>query len=269
MRLTIAAAAITAVLASVLPAAWAPRTMAAVACPIAIVHKGLHWPYSAAPENSLAAIDDAMRAGARWVETDVAMSRDGQPVIMHGGATFGQVTGRTGTPADYTFAQLTAMRLRTHPGAAFTAQRIPSMAAYLARVRALHIHVEIEVAGTGAQFGTYIRVLKAYGAAGFAQVSGTSPANLAAVRRAYPGMRTDLLVAPFWPLTSAGAAGSVMVDAATGYLTAAQVAALARQHVLTDIWTPVTPAQMRQALAVHPHAITTDNLVLFRQVTGC
>jgi hypothetical protein len=190
---------------------------------------------------------------------------------MHGGASFTDVTGHTGDPGAYTYAQLLSMRLRTHPGAPFTFQHVPSMGAYLAKVKAYRMHVEIEVSPswTGTEFATYIRILKAYGAASFAHVSGTSVINLTAVRRAYPGMRTDLLVAPFWPLGSQGAAGSVMVDAATGYLTAAQVAALASRGVLADIWTPDTGTQMRQALAVRPHAVTTDNLPLFRSATGC
>ena len=113
-------------------------------------------------------------------------------------------------------AQLARMRLRDAPGMPFTRQRIPTMAAYLLRARADHLKVEVEVdAGwTRAQFATYIRVLKSVGARWFARVSASSPAVLAKVRRAYLGMRTDLLVAPYWPLTAAGAAGSVQADVA-------------------------------------------------------
>lgn len=255
--------------AALLPAACTPRAGAA-ACPAAVAHKGLHWPWSAWPENSLAAIGAAARHGAGWVETDVAMSRDGQPVIMHGGASFRAVTGRVGQPGDYAARQLLGMRLRTHPGARYTAQRIPSMGAYLARVKAWRLRAEIEVspAWAPAEFRTYIRVLRAQGAAAFARVSGISPANLAAVRRAYPGIRTDLLAASFWPAPPT-AAGSVQEDLEVSYATPARAARLARQHTALDIWTPDTRAAMRRALALHPAMVTTGNLGLFRRLTGC
>lgn len=256
--------------AGVVPAGVAAPAAAAAGCPVVAAHKGLHWPYSPDPENSLAAIGDAARHGARWIETDVAMSRDGWPVIVHTGADFAFVTGRPGQPGGYTYAQLLAMRLRTHPGAPFTGQRIPSVAAYLATARAWRLHVEIEVETwwTAAEFGRYMRILKAAGLAGFGDVSGVTPGILAAVRRAYPGLRTHLLAASYWHAPPT-AQGSVMEDLEVSYATPARAAALAAQRTALDIWTPDTTAAMRKALALHPAMVTTDDLGLFRRLSGC
>jgi glycerophosphoryl diester phosphodiesterase len=45
-----------------------------------IAHRGAS---RAAPENTLPAIREAARHGARWVEVDVKLTADGKPVIIH------------------------------------------------------------------------------------------------------------------------------------------------------------------------------------------
>lgn len=57
-----------------------PQTHPAIALPTLIGHRG----YSArAPENTLAAVREAHRAGIQWVEIDVQLLGDGTPVIWH------------------------------------------------------------------------------------------------------------------------------------------------------------------------------------------
>jgi glycerophosphoryl diester phosphodiesterase len=257
--------------------AGASHTAAAAGCPVLAAHKGMHWPYWGMPENSLGAIDAAARNHAPWVETDTAVARDSNIVIMHGGVSFHDLTGRAGTPAGYTTAQLTAMRLRDAPGMPFTGQHLPTLWQYLQRAKADHERVEVEgsASWTGAQFAMFIRRLKGAGARWFARVSGTSPAFLARVRAAYPGMATDLLVAPYWPLTGAGTAGSVQADVAVAdprypaWSPPSLLASLRGQHAAIDLWTPDDTAAIRAALAIHPDMVTTDNLTLFHRLSGC
>ena len=45
-----------------------------------IAHRGYH---AAAPENTLAAFEAAIMVGASGIETDVRISRDGVPVLIH------------------------------------------------------------------------------------------------------------------------------------------------------------------------------------------
>lgn len=71
-------------------------------------HRGGHL---AAPENSLAAVDEAAAAGTDFVEMDVRVSSDGVPFIMHDG-TVNRTTGGTGKGEDMTYAQLRALRLK-------------------------------------------------------------------------------------------------------------------------------------------------------------
>ncbi len=253
---------------------------ATATCPTLVAHMGFHYPYWGLPENSLGAITAASVNGkATWVETDVNMSGGGQspvPIIMHG-AALQYFTNLTGPPQNYTVTQLTAQRLYLVPGTSttppsgLTYEHLPTLTAYLARAKTLGEKVEVEESSswTAAEFAAYIAVMKAAAASTFTTVSGTSVTGLAAVRKAYPGERTHLLVAPFWPLTAAGAGGSSQVDAATGYLTGFQVRAFQAAGVTVDIWTPDTTAAFTIALFVHPNQVTTDALTQFHNISGC
>lgn len=63
-----------------------------------------------APENSLAAIDEAVRAGADIVELDVKVSADGVPFLMHD-HTVTRTTGGVGEAESLTYGALRRLRL--------------------------------------------------------------------------------------------------------------------------------------------------------------
>ena len=67
-----------------------------------VAHRGYPRHY---PENTLAGITAALQAGARHLEVDVQLSRDGVPVLFHD-ATLERTTGRPGTVMDLDFATL-------------------------------------------------------------------------------------------------------------------------------------------------------------------
>src|SRR5207244_2240185 len=57
-----------------------PRPPATMPLPDLVAHRGYALRY---PENTLVALDAAIRAGAKYVELDVQLSKDGFPVLMH------------------------------------------------------------------------------------------------------------------------------------------------------------------------------------------
>ncbi|MCJ2185783.1 glycerophosphodiester phosphodiesterase family protein [Novosphingobium beihaiensis] len=71
-------------------------------------HRGGHLK---APENSLAAIDEAVAAKADFVETDVHVTTDGVPYIMHD-HTVERMTGGIGGSEDISYADLRKLRLK-------------------------------------------------------------------------------------------------------------------------------------------------------------
>ena len=241
-----------------IPAAGRTRA-AAAACPVPVAHKGLHWPWSGYPENSLAAAQLAVRAGAPWVETDVHVSRDGQWVVIHDW-TVDRTTTRTGLVSSYTAAQLAGMRLTLKPGVEDPATSfIPGLARYLQIVRWNHGHAEVEISParlSAGQLAAFIRAYDSQAGWRYDRVSSFYPSVLAAVRHADPRVKTDLLLfGGFAP-----SAGSVQEDVPYGLLTAATVSRLHRDGIQADAWTPDDPAAWHALAAMGTDMITTDDV---------
>lgn len=110
--------------------------------PEIIAHRG----YAAhAPENTLAAMDAALDAGARAVEWDVQIASCGTPVLFHD-VHLGRTTNGVGPVRRRTLAQLQALDAGSWFAPEFADERIPSLAQALARVadRAERIYCEIK-----------------------------------------------------------------------------------------------------------------------------
>ncbi|WP_169336706.1 glycerophosphodiester phosphodiesterase family protein [Woodsholea maritima] len=77
-----------------------------------VAHRGC---WSAAPENSVAAIEACARIGVRAVEIDVQMTRDGHLIVFHD-STLKRMTNGWGYIADHTLEELRALRLYERDG---------------------------------------------------------------------------------------------------------------------------------------------------------
>ncbi|AWO02112.1 glycerophosphodiester phosphodiesterase [Chitinophaga alhagiae] len=107
-------------------------------------HRGPHINH---PENSLAAIREAIRLGVDIVELDVRETKDGVLVLMHD-KTITRTTGQPGGTQDYTYAQLRQFPL-LHNGQP-TTERIPTLEAALQLVKD-HILIDIDFKADGAE----------------------------------------------------------------------------------------------------------------------
>ncbi|RIQ31140.1 glycerophosphodiester phosphodiesterase family protein [Jiangella rhizosphaerae] len=99
-----------------------------------IAHRG-YW--RGAPENSIAAIEQAIERGAHVVEIDVQRTADGHLVLMHD-TTVDRTTNGTGAVSSLTLAQIKALRLKEHLGgaqAALTDHQVPTLEEALAVVK--------------------------------------------------------------------------------------------------------------------------------------
>lgn len=99
-----------------------------------VAHRGFPEAY---PENSLAGVRAALEAGAKFVEFDVQLSRDGMPVVMHD-PTLARVSGSVDN-GDVGALDWETLSTRTigEPGRfgdSFMDQRVPSLADMLALV---------------------------------------------------------------------------------------------------------------------------------------
>lgn len=82
-----------------------------------------------APENSLAALENAIRYGVDIVETDVRSTKDGQLVILHD-PHVARVTNGQGYVSNMTLEEIKRLNLRDALGQT-TAEKIPTLEEYM------------------------------------------------------------------------------------------------------------------------------------------
>lgn len=83
-----------------------------------------------APENTIPAFEAAFASGLAVVETDVQLTADGYPVLLHD-PTVDRTTDGTGAVADLTLAQVQALDAGSWFAPEFTGTRIPQLAEFL------------------------------------------------------------------------------------------------------------------------------------------
>lgn len=99
---------------------------------VVIAHRGEHLHH---PENTLAAFQGAIDAGADYFELDVRTTSDGNRVILHD-SKLDRTTDGTGEVAQHTFQDVRALDAGSKFSAAFTGTKVPALdeALELARV---------------------------------------------------------------------------------------------------------------------------------------
>jgi glycerophosphoryl diester phosphodiesterase len=152
-----------------------------------------------APENTLAGFRKAAEAGARWVEFDVRLARDGRCVLLHDD-TLERTTTGSGRADLLGFEELQRVDAGAWFGAAFAGERIPSFEETIELLEALGLGANVEVKpGRGAEAATgkaVAEVLRARWPKSLPTplVSSFKEASLAAVREAAPEFPRGLLV---------------------------------------------------------------------------
>lgn len=85
-----------------------------------------------APENTLAALERSIAAGADWAEIDVQLTRDGVPVVMHD-VDLMRVAGDPRRVAQVTYRELSSVVQRPAAGSPARERRIASLGEFLDR----------------------------------------------------------------------------------------------------------------------------------------
>jgi glycerophosphoryl diester phosphodiesterase len=132
--------------------------------PIAIAHRGCA---GEAPENTLCSFELALAQGAAILESDVHLTRDGVPVLIHD-PVIDRVTNGSGAVADYTLAELQRFDAgyrfssdggRTHPYRA-RGVSIPSLEEAFDAFPGARLNLELKDARPGIVDATVERVAK-------------------------------------------------------------------------------------------------------------
>jgi glycerophosphoryl diester phosphodiesterase len=99
---------------------------------------------SCAPENTLAGLRTAKALGCRWVEFDVRLTADHQPVLLHD-ARLGRTTDAVGWARRRTLAAIRRHDAGRWFAPAFAGERVPTLAEAVALLAALGLGANIEL----------------------------------------------------------------------------------------------------------------------------
>lgn len=159
--------------------------------PLVVAHRG----YSAvAPENTLAAVTAAARAGADLIEVDVRTGADGTPHVVHD-PTVDRTTGGVGAVATHDRDAAGALDAGAWFAPAYAGQRLPTLAAVLAEVARspAGLLLEVKPRQTAAQVARIVQEVRAAGLIARTILQSFGEAELRAARRADPELRLALL----------------------------------------------------------------------------
>ncbi|WP_203434036.1 glycerophosphodiester phosphodiesterase [Jiangella asiatica] len=129
--------------------------------PAVVAHRG----YSGvAPENTLAAVESALRSGADYVEVDVASSADGVPIILHDN-TLDRTTDGTGALPLVTSEYVATLDAGMWFSPAFAGQPVPRLTDVLPMLRGRAPVLLLEVKGpeTYTELETIVGQLREHG----------------------------------------------------------------------------------------------------------
>jgi glycerophosphoryl diester phosphodiesterase len=163
--------------------------------PAVIAHRGAS---AYAPENTLAAFRKAAALGARWIELDVHLARDGTPVILHDDRVDRTSDGK-GDAAAMTFEELKRLDMGSWFSPAFAGERLPSLIETIELCAELGLGANVEIKPTpGAEIETGHAVGAMLTESWPARlpaplVSSFKPASLAACRETAPDIARGLL----------------------------------------------------------------------------
>lgn len=125
--------------------------------PKVIGHRGAcHY----APENTLASMYEAERRGVKWIEFDVALTKDQCPVILHD-ENLKRTTNGRGSVANMSLAEVEQLDAGSWFSSKFAGEKIPLFNEYLQAAKRLNLGINVEIKPTAGQdFATAYQVVQ-------------------------------------------------------------------------------------------------------------
>lgn len=145
---------------------------------------------SAAPENTLPAVDAALAGGRDFVEIDLQLTADGFPVLMHD-ATVDRTTDGTGRVRDLTLEQIRALDAGSWFAPEHAGTRVPLFSEFTARLAAWPDStalIELKGRWEPADLGGVLRSIYLVGVQDRVVFAGFSPVTLRNLRLADPAI---------------------------------------------------------------------------------
>jgi glycerophosphoryl diester phosphodiesterase len=268
---------------------YAGTLVARPARTLVIAHRGfgVH-----APDNSLKAVEQALRAGMDGVDVDGQLTRDGEVVIFHD-LSVDRLTSDTGRVRDKTLAQMLALDLGPKFDSAAGPAPVRPFEDFVRAVRGRGVlMVELKVPGVGAtgMEERAVEIIRRHGAHRDVILSSFNPVVLYRIKRLDPEVRTalifmdtnwnpeliaeikegDLVDLP-WPLRQEFIRRAVRKIVRPDLLSINhEVDEAVTERLIAKgwpvlIWTPDEEEDIRRALAKRPYGVISDQPIRAKQ----
>jgi glycerophosphoryl diester phosphodiesterase len=236
---------------------------------MAIAHRGAS---SYAPENTFAAFDLAIEMGARHLELDVHVSRDGHLVVIHDD-TVDRTTDGSGPVTSHSLAALAALDAGSWFDLRFKGEHIPTLGAVLQRYTGrAHLHIEIKGHSDGLAQRT-VDLIRSRGMAAKVTITSFQKAKLEETRAYAPELPTGWLVGEAGDaiVAQARAMGLIQLCPRAGTVTPEVVSRLHAERFVVRAWGVATEDLMRQVVTAGADGMTVnfpDKLLAYLATAG-
>ncbi|MCL5255774.1 MAG: glycerophosphoryl diester phosphodiesterase membrane domain-containing protein [Gammaproteobacteria bacterium] len=227
-----------------------------------IAHRGASWD---APENSLAAIEEAIAQGATHIELDVQQTADGQLVLIHDRDLL-RVAGDRRAIWDIDYAELATLDAGSWFSLAFSGERVPTLAEGIELMRGrAQLYLEVKTAAAMPDLvADTVAELQRLDFVDETIIAALSPRVLNQVLELEPDIRTGLLVH-----TAIGSLGSQSYDALSlrdALVSPRQIRAARSGDYELHVWTVNTRRDMHRFIDMGVDGIITDVPALLSDV---
>ncbi len=223
-----------------------------------IAHRGAS---AHAPENTMSAFRRAVELGARFIETDLHLSRDARFVAIHD-PTLERTTNGSGRVHDFSLAELRQLDAGTWFDHEFARERIPVLEEILefAREADIVLYLEIKYDSAWGMHHSLLASLRKEHDLARTVILSFDPATVESLRRLDATLMTGLLLeeqAPD-PIQIALDCGARQLCPRADLLTSELIEKIHRVDLQVATWTVNQVEQMRAAIAVGVDGIMTD-----------
>lgn len=226
-----------------------------------IAHRGAS---AIAPENTLAAFRLALEQGADFIETDVQLTADGVPVLMHD-PDLDRTTNGSGALSAHRLEQLRALDAGAWFSAEFAGERVPTLEEFIELLAPAGASAFVELKGDWPEHrvGETVAMLREHRLAQRVVLASFERETLEAVRRLAPEFAAILLTRELGADTVDYAIGlQVSAVCARGKLLVAsprQLRQLREAGIGAIAYTLNTPGEWSLAAAIGVDFVVTDD----------
>lgn len=232
------------------------------------------------PENTMRGFQYVADSGAMWIETDVAITKDGQLILMHDDF-LDRTTDKTGEITAMTWEEMADADASATYAKKFRGEHIPTMDEFTTFINDHGMNVNFELKGVSGPNGLQlskqlVRQMMSYldqlDPIVEVQISSFNPVLLGMMRQAYPDATYALLFdkhtfTPDWPML-AQACEVTEINVESDGLTQDDVANILAQGYQVNVWTVNAPRRAKELFGWGVTGIFTDNAPKFLKLAN-